>query len=444
MVKSLISVLVVCFGVGTAGVAAAAEPALPFSGGEAHLGVASCGGSSCHGALRPWPKSTVQQNEFVVWQEKDSHAKAYKVLMSERSKKIAANLGIPSAAEAKVCLDCHADNVAPERRAKGFQLSDGVGCESCHGGAVNWLGPHVSGKSDHAANVRAGLYPTEEPVARAKLCLSCHLGDPDRVITHRIMGAGHPRLAFELDTFTATEPAHYRVDADYNQRKVVADGVKTWAIGQAVAVDGMLDAMLDPKRNRDGLFPELVFFDCHACHHPMSNVRWEPRESHGVGPGLPRINDANMIMLAVFLERVDPALAKDFRNRTKALHQASQTGHEATLAAAKAMKVVTAGIPERIAGINMNGSEMRALLTGVIEFGLRGEFVDYAAAEQATMALSAILEAMKRAGTLSGAQYDALNGSLGKCYAAVEKDEAYNPRRFLEALQALESSLPRT
>ncbi|MGK0321912.1 MAG: hypothetical protein ACI9JP_004111, partial [Granulosicoccus sp.] len=33
------------------------------------------------------------------------------------------------------------------------------------------------------------------------------------------MGAAHPRLSFELDLFTANQPAHYSVDADYMARK---------------------------------------------------------------------------------------------------------------------------------------------------------------------------------------------------------------------------------
>jgi hypothetical protein len=423
---------------------AADAPPLPFVGGEGHLGVASCGGSSCHGALQPWPGSTVLQNEFIVWQEKDRHAKAYRTLLSEKSKRIATNLGLPSAAEAKICLDCHADNVTPDRRAKGFEISDGVGCESCHGGAVKWLGLHVDGKSNHAANVAAGLYPTEDPVARARLCLSCHFGDENRFITHRIMGAGHPRLAFELDTFTVTQPAHFRVDGDYRQRKAVADGVKTWAIGQALAVESLLDAMLDPRRNPNGLFPELVFFDCHACHHPMSNVRWEPRDSHGVGPGNPRINDANLLMLVVYLDQVNPNVAKQFRDRSRALHQAAQKGHEATLEAARTLKSTVAGLPTQIAAAPMGSAEMRRLLVGVIAQGVKGEYVDYAAAEQATMAMSAILDAMKGAGALSQAQYDQLQVGLEKCYEAVEKDEAYNPRQFLQALSALEATVPRS
>src|SRR4051812_14443910 len=88
---------------------AADIPALPFTNPAIHLGVSSCAGSSCHGALQPWPESTVRQNEFITWQDKDPHSKAYKVLMSDRSKRIAKNLGLANAYDAKMCLDCHAD-----------------------------------------------------------------------------------------------------------------------------------------------------------------------------------------------------------------------------------------------------------------------------------------------------------------------------------------------
>jgi hypothetical protein len=61
------------------------------------------------------------------------------------------------------------------------------------------------------------MYPTEQPEVRAKLCLSCHFGTEDKFATHRIMGAGHPRISFELDTFTEIQPAHFRVDEDYKE-----------------------------------------------------------------------------------------------------------------------------------------------------------------------------------------------------------------------------------
>jgi len=428
--------------VGT-GAAKAAESLIPLYADAVHLGVSSCAGSSCHSSLVPWQDSTVLQNEYVSWFEDDPHSKAYQVLLSDESQRIASNLGIEAAHEADLCLDCHADNVPAELRAKGFQISDGVGCEACHGGGVNWLGIHVSGVASHSENVAAGMYPTEEPVARARLCLSCHFGDKNRFVTHRIMGAGHPRMSFELDTFTATQPAHYVIDQDYKVRKRVANRVQVWAVGQAYAFEALLDAMLDPNRNQDGIFPELVFFDCHACHHPMSNVRWQPRESHSIGPGIPRINDSNLVMLSVILDHVDPLLAEKFRANSKQLHQAAMSGHEATLKAAASLKALTTELVQMLSTHNFGASDMRLLLGGLITRGLEGEYADYAAAEQATMAASAILQAMLDAEVIDEDQYLELMDVMSTCYEAVEKDEEYNPREFLAALQALEMAVPR-
>ena len=91
---------------------------IPFVSDEVHLGVASCAGSSCHGALEPWTNSTVLQNEYILWEEEDPHSGAYKTLLTDESQRIAQNLGLGRAEDADMCLDCHADNVPVERRAK--------------------------------------------------------------------------------------------------------------------------------------------------------------------------------------------------------------------------------------------------------------------------------------------------------------------------------------
>ena len=78
-----------------------------------------------------------------------------------------------------------------------------------------------------------------------------------------------------------------------------------------------------------------------------------------------------------------------------------------------------------------------------MEEGLAGEFVDYAAAEQATMATSAILQAMVDDNVITRAKYIELSDVLDDCYRAIEKDEEYDPRQFLAALQRLQSAIPR-
>ena len=158
-----------------------------------------------------------------------------------------------------------------------------MSCEACHGPAERWIKSHTAPGATHAENVANGLYPTDDPVAQARLCLSCHFGNKDKFVTHRIMGSGHPRITFELETFTQTQPPHFVIDEDWQKRKRQWDPVRVWAIGQALAAEEIIDVLPDPKRSRDGLFPELVVFDCHSCHHSMQDVRWTPRL--GIGPG---------------------------------------------------------------------------------------------------------------------------------------------------------------
>ena len=423
---------------------AADAATLPQYSPDKHIGVTTCAGSTGHGSAAPWKNSSVQQNEYITWEQKDKHAKAYAALKSDRAARITRNLGLKAATEEPVCLNCHADNIPVADRGKPFNIADGVSCEACHGGAEHWLGVHVSGVGSHADNVKAGMYPTDDPVARANLCMSCHIGIASKYVTHRMMGAGHPRMPFELDTFTAIEPAHYKVDDDYRKRKHAPNGVQVWAIGQAEAVSHVLDGLVDPKRNHDGIFPEMTFFDCFACHHPMSQLRWEPRASTGLGPGIPRLNDANLVMLRVIAQTVDPGLGSKLAQETKALHQASVQGQDATVAAAKALKATTAGLVEKFAQHQFGRSDMSALLSGLVKEGTSGEYVNYMAAEQATMALGSIVAAMRTSSLIDEAQYKTMKTALDKCYDAVAKDEQYSPATYRTALETFASTIPKS
>jgi len=262
-----------------------------------------------------------------------------------------------------------------------------------------------------------------------------------KFVTHRIMGAGHPRMSFELDTFTAIQPAHYRLDDDYLKRKPQhGSGMQVWAIGQAMALSELMTAMTDPKRNRDGIFPELVLFDCHACHHPMSNLRWAQRGSVGLPPGVPRLSDSNLIMLRIIAEKVAPQQGQALRERGLALHKASIQGTDATVAAAKAVKDIADQLVPIFAAKKFAKEDMQALMQGVLAEGLqKGEFVDYAAAEQATMALQSIIAAMKQQKFIEQAQADSMSKALEKLLTATAKDEEYKPDVFRAALQEFQA-----
>jgi hypothetical protein len=408
-----------------------------------HLGVASCAGSPCHGSVQTKKTTDVQQNEYLTWQRRDKHAKAYLALESALGERIARNLGLAKAETAKICLDCHADNVPVDERGVQFQLSDGVGCEACHCGAELWLGPHASGKVAHDDLVAMdGLAPTDRPRARARLCLSCHLGDETRFVTHRIMGAGHPRLVFELETFSQIEPAHFLVDDLYRRRKRAASGVQFWAVGQALQFERLMLLLADPSHRGEGVFPELVFFDCQACHHPESALRWQRRASVGLGPGLPHIDDANGVMLRALARRLAPEESARLDRDLPLLQQALAEGAGDPHSLAGNLAASAHRLGDRFDAHEFTRDDSRALLTGLAAALQSGDAQDYAAAEQATMGFAAIIDTLQSGHLVDAAQFAGLKAALDQCYAATQKEDSYEPAKFVAAADAVAKAVP--
>lgn len=425
--------------------------AQPAGGDGIHLGVASCSGDNCHGAAARPPGARVPQNEYLVWKTRDKHARAYAVLTNDVGKRIAANLGLKNGAENDpLCLSCHTDYVAAKERGPRYQLADGVGCEACHGGASGWLGPHISGAT-HAANVAAGLYQTDDATARAERCLSCHIGDgakvgdAKRTITHTIMGAGHPPMPFELDTYTAIQPAHYVVDAGYTARgKKAPNDLQVWAVGQAIDLKKRMAEVLDPANAPKGVNPELVLFDCQACHHAMNKLQWRPRAATGLGPGKLRLYDASAVMAAIAAGRVAPQAAASLTEHLKALHAATAEGGGDYWAAVKRQAELVQQDADKIAAAaathNFNRDDAKALIQAILTQG--SQDLDYSAARQEVMALSSILAGMKALGLADENQAKALNDALGPAFDAVADDQTYSPDTFLQALRQFQAKLP--
>jgi hypothetical protein len=215
--------------------------------------------------------------------------------------------------------------------------------------------------------------------------------------------------------------------------------VQTWAIGQAMAVAQTMDGLLDPKHGRDGLFPELVFFDCHACHKPMSANSWQERASLGLGPGVVRFNDSNLIMLRLVARVGLTPLGEKIASRGRALHQRAKTAQDWRSAAA-ALRTSSLQAVDAFAEHRFTERDLRAILDTLVSEGGRGEYVDYVAAEQTTMAIGSILSSMRAAGFLNEGEYDGVQRVMDEMYAAVEKDEQYRPTVHLAALRRLQTA----
>jgi len=411
---------------------------MPNMSHDMTVGSVNCANSLCHGSVTPWKGSHVLQNEYTTWLRLDKHTQTYKVLLNDQSKRIAKNLGLDKPAhESKICLDCHAHNPAPTLRGERFVQNEGVGCEACHGPAGRWIKSHTIEGETHAKNIANGLYPTDQPVAQAKLCLSCHFGDQNRFVTHRIMGAGHPRISFELETFSAIEPSHVQIDDDWHQRKGEYNPIKIWAVGQVVASQQLLRTFADPKLGHDGIFPELVVFDCYACHHPMSQEKWTPRL--GVGPGRIRLNDSNLLMVRAIVRVLDPVNAPELSRSIVRLHQAvsgngdpsGKSPQETALALAASLDAYLAVIQKQ----KVETPELRRVLSALIDEAMTGDLSDYAGAEQAYMAVADLSLSLTKSGSLKAPKE--VNRQLAELRKTLRRDEEYQPKVFAGQLANL-------
>lgn len=413
-------------------------PSVGASGAEIaddmHLGVASCATSVCHGKLAPQDSEDldVLLNEYRTWSTEDRHSRAYRTLLSDESERIARNLGLQSAHDSDLCLDCHADNVPAEKRGPKFKIRDGVGCEACHGGSERWIKSHTEDGVTHAENLAAGMYPSEQPGERARLCLDCHMGDVDQLATHDIMGAGHPRLAFELEAFTANQPAHYEVDADYRERKGEIPGFNLWLTGQLDSARRYLELLGSGHLAGGGMYPELAFYDCHGCHHPMDDLRWDAdRKEDGVGPGALRLQDHNLLVLEAVTGVLEPDARAEFARLRGALLRAGIESVAATRAAASALLdwiEDRAAWRSRAVGNDTVRSVRRALLARAAS----GRMGDYAAAEQAFLALESLSYTL--------GDMEARKGALDRLYEAVESDRSYDPGAFARTARAVQGA----
>jgi hypothetical protein len=418
----------------------AGVPVIAQDGGR-YLGVASCAGSTCHGRAEG-NGAVVRQDEIATWQEPSSpsgaHSRALAVLDSLRGRQIAATLGLGQASSEPACLGCHATYVPTAERGPRFQLSEGVGCESCHGPADGWIATHYTTLGTHAANVAAGLAPLDRPQVRAGVCLDCHFGSADgnQFVTHRMMAAGHPRIVFELDLFSALQQ-HHDEDADYATRKGRSDSVRLWAVGQAEAVRRQADLFARPGFGTEGIFPEFYFYDCHSCHRaiadgPERRLTFEVNPARAIPFGQPPFNDENMIMLSAVSRALAPGEAGGFEAAVRAFHAAMGEDRARAVAAAARLESAAAALSAALAG--GGGGDAFAVIAAIADRTTSPRFTDYAGSAQAVMAVDTLLNALVREGRVTVGAAAGIRAQINRAYDAVRSPESYSPVRFRAAL----------
>jgi hypothetical protein len=359
-----------------------------------YVGPGSCSATACHGGIRPMPNSRILQNEYSTWVLQDKHAQAYRALQTPVAQRMAKIMGLESATTAPRCLACHPLSVAPDKRGREFDIAEGVTCENCHGPASGWLGPHTLKNWKHEQSVQLGLNDLPNLNIRAKQCLTCHMGTADKDVDHELIAAGHPDLVFELDSYQAVMPTHWKKPDD------PAIGIRTWSVGQAVKLQEALNRL--SRRAQGPVWPEFSEMECFACHHDLTKADKSWRQERGYQnrrPGNPPWNAAHYAVLRVVLKSVDPNLTlqldKDFDNIYTLASRINTDRGELAQHAAKAL-ITAAQVAEKLNSMPIDRERAARMMSAIIansdELAAQGTRT----AEQAAMALEALMAAQGR------------------------------------------------
>ena len=400
-----------------------------------YTGPGSCSSPSCHGGVQARSDNSVWQNEYSTWVVKDKHAQAYSVLSNAVAMRMARILGLPGASTAPKCLACHALDVPADQRARTFDATDGVSCESCHGPASNWLGPHTTRGWTHEQSVDAGMKDLRDLNHRSENCLACHLGAPEKFVDHEMIAAGHPDLYFELASFSAVMPKHWKEPLDKDPWLEV----RALAAGQAVQLREQLKRVA--REVQGNIWPEYAELDCFACHHSLTGAKDSWRQEHGYTgrrPGNPPWNLSRYAVLRQVVNEVDRGGGQQLEgeiNKLYTLVSALQSNRGQIAAQAAG----TAEIADRLAQRMVTAPFDQAMALRLLK-GISGD-ADYIsaqgerAAEQAAMALDSLFVAYSKNARVDNAEQ--IRSAIHGLFTQLDDPSAYNAPKFAQQMRAV-------
>jgi Cytochrome c554 and c-prime len=399
-----------------------------------YTGPGSCASAACHGSVSPRSDNRVLQNEYSTWIVKDKHSKAYASFTGATGERMAAILGLPKAENAPKCLACHALDVPASERARTFDLSEGVSCENCHGPAAAWLGPHTERDWTHAKSLAAGMYDTRDLTKRAEKCLTCHLGNEEKSVDHEMIAAGHPDLYFELDSFSAVMPRHWKEPGEPGE-EASADpwyDLHELSTGQAVQLRQSLLRLA--SRAKGKAWPEYSELQCYSCHHSLTTPEASWRQARGYPgrrPGDPPWNPSRYTIFHELVAQADSDQAGKLDAELGRLaHLMSQLNpdREAVATAASNTAQLVGDLSARIDSTPNDAASALRLLQKISgdadSVSAQGEH----AAAQAAMAVQSLYVAYDRNQKMPNSEQ--LREAISGLFQELENPSSYDPARF--------------
>ncbi|PYU68457.1 MAG: hypothetical protein DMG49_16020 [Acidobacteria bacterium] len=419
-----------------------------------YIGPGSCAATSCHGSVKPIAGSRILQNEYSTWIIKDKHSRAYQVLTGEIGERVARILKLGAKAEeAPRCLACHALNPAPGQRGRRFEISEGVSCENCHGPASAWLGPHTTKSWPHQKSVALGMHDTRDVIHRTEKCLECHLGTKNKFVDHEMIAAGHPDLYFELESFSAVMPRHWKTPRESEPGKPAEDaawvGMREWSAGQAVQLRAAMERLTwrakGERFDKQDVWPEYSELSCFACHHALGPAKDSWRQEHGYAgrrPGDPPWNSSRYAVFRLLAKQIDSANAQELDRQVLAVSdQMSKLNPDrnAVALAASAAVPLAQRIAERLLTMQYHQAVALRMLERISDDAENIALADERAAEQAVLALDALYIAYSKDAKPGNAAE--VRAAINELFGQLENPSAYNADQFASSLRRVHTLL---
>lgn len=419
-----------------------------------YIGPGSCAATSCHGSVKPIAGSRIFQNEYSTWIIQDKHSRAYQALTGDVGERMARILKLGARAEdAPKCLACHALNPPPEQRGRVFEISEGVSCENCHGPASAWLGQHTTRSWPHEKSVALGMADTRDVIHRTEKCLECHLGTKNKFVDHEMIAAGHPDLYFELDSFSAVMPRHWKVPRESDPGKPVEDaawvGVREWSTGQAVQLRAAMERLAWRAKNerfdKKDVWPEYSELSCFACHHSLGPAKDSWRQEHGYAgrrPGDPAWNSSRYAVFRLLAKQVDSVNAQELdRQLLSVSGEMSKLNPDrnAVASSASAAAPLAQRIAERLATLPYNQTLALHMLEQISDDAENISLADERAAEQATMAMDSLYIAYSK--DAKPANAPEVRAAINALFQQLENPSTYNADQFASSLRRIRALL---
>jgi len=419
-----------------------------------YIGPGSCAATSCHGSVKPIAGSRILQNEYSTWIIQDKHSRAYQALTGDVGERMARILKLGAKAEeSPKCLVCHALYTTPEQRGRPFEISEGVTCENCHGPASAWLGPHTTRSWPHEKSVALGMQDTRDVIHRTEKCLECHLGTKNKFVDHEMIAAGHPDLYFELDSFSAVMPRHWKVPRESEPGKPAEDaaweGVREWCTGQAVQLRAELERLTWRAKNerfdKKDVWPEYSELSCFACHHALGPAKDSWRQEHGyVGrrPGDPAWNSSRYAVFRLLAKQIDSASEQELdRQLLIVSDEMSKLNPDRSVVASAASVAapLVQHIAERLATMQYDQAIALRMLQRIPDDAENIALADERAAEQAAMAMDSLYIAYSKDAKPANAAE--VRAAINGLFQQLENPSAYNADQFATTLRRIRTLL---